>query len=68
MFHFSMMTTSTLPSQEGFSEVGEVFEYEPGVVSSVPDVVVKYNDWYPVLVEVSYTLQGLQEFSTLLLS
>ena len=53
-----MMTTSTLPSQEGFSEVGEVFEYEPGVVSSVPDVVVKYNDWYPVLVEVSYHITG----------
>ena len=47
--------------------MGEVFEYTPRVVSSVPDVVVKYNDWYPVLVEVSYTLQGLQDFSTLLL-
>ena len=51
------MTTSNGKTQEGYNEIGEVTEFHMEkysvVKANVPDLFIKFRDWYPVLVEVS---------------
>ena len=56
-FNCSIMTTSTCKNQEGYNEVGEISqvigEGYGEVVANVPDVFIRHQHFYPVLVEVS---------------
>ena len=56
-FNWSIMTTSTCKNQEGYNEVGEISQVigeEYGeVVANVPDVFIRHQHFYPLLVEVS---------------
>ena len=56
-FNCRIMTTSGCRTQDGFNDIGEIsdlhFDGYCAVVGNVPDLFVKYKDWYLVLVEVS---------------
>ena len=56
-FNCRIMTTSGCRTQDGFNEIREIsdlhFDGYCAVVGNVPDLFVKYKDWYLVLVEVS---------------
>ena len=60
------MTTSNGKTQEGYNEIGEVTEFHMEkysvVKANVPDLFIKFRDWYPVLVEVSGMCQKKKIF------
>ena len=51
------MTTTGNASQEGYNIVGEVVENESSrsteIIKNVPDVLIEFNNFYPVIVDVS---------------
>ncbi|CAI8047706.1 hypothetical protein GBAR_LOCUS26397 [Geodia barretti] len=60
-----IMTTSGCRTQDGFNEIGEIsdlhFDGYCAVVGNVPDLFVKYKDWYLVLVETSLLFHQRQK-------